>query len=70
MFIVFRCSCGRHLYAPKDAKTRTCPCGKRTVLRKARILAEADDAIAAGEIVRKLQLGGQEMTGFRTAKLP
>jgi len=70
MFIVFRCSCGRHLYAPKDAKTRTCPCGKRTTLRKARILAEADDAIAAGEIVRKLQLGGQEMTGFRTAKLP
>ena len=60
MYIVFRCSCGRHLYAPKDAKTRTCPCGKRTKLRKARILAEADDAITAGEIVRKLQLGGQE----------
>ncbi|NMB86682.1 MAG: DUF1922 domain-containing protein [Methanothrix sp.] len=64
MFIVFRCSCGRHLYAPSDSKTRTCPCKKRTELRKAKILAVAEDARTAGEIVRKLQLGGHEMTGF------
>jgi hypothetical protein len=69
MFVVFRCSCGRHLYAPKDAKTRTCPCKKRTLLSKARILARAEDAYAAGEIVRKLQLGGHDMTGFKSAKL-
>jgi hypothetical protein len=68
MFIVFRCSCGRHLYAPKDAKTRTCPCGKRTVLSKARILARAEDAFAAGEMVRKLQLGEHGMTGFKQAR--
>jgi hypothetical protein len=69
MFVVFRCSCGRHLYAPKDAKTRTCPCGKRTRLDKARILARAQDAFRAGEAVRKLQLGEHGMTGFGTAKL-
>jgi hypothetical protein len=68
MFIVFRCSCGRHLYAPKDAKTRTCPCGKRTILSKARILARAEDAFAAGEMVRKLQLGEHGMTGFKQAR--
>jgi hypothetical protein len=69
MFVVFRCSCGRHLYAPKDAKTRTCPCGKRTLLSKARILALAEDAYAAGDIVRKLQLGEHGMTGFHQARL-
>ncbi len=67
MYIVFRCSCGRHLYALRDARTRTCPCGKRTDLRKTRVLAEAEDARAAGEIVRRLQMGGQEMRGFRQA---
>jgi len=67
MFVVFRCSCGRHLYAPLDAKTRTCPCGKRTILSKARVLAQAEDAYAAGEMVRKLQLEGHGMTGFKPA---
>ncbi|MCX6672843.1 MAG: DUF1922 domain-containing protein [Methanothrix sp.] len=67
MFVVFRCSCGRHLYAPLDAKTRTCPCGKRNHLSKARVLAQAKDAYAAGEMVRKLQLGGHGMTGFKPA---
>lgn len=70
MFIVFRCSCGRHLYSPDYAKTRTCPCGKRTVLSRARVLTSAPDARAAGEIVRRLQLGeGGNMTGFKPAKL-
>lgn len=69
MFVVFRCSCGRHLYAPKDAKTRGCPCGKRIILSKARVLAQAQDAYAAGEIVRMLQLEGHGMTGFRPAGL-
>jgi hypothetical protein len=69
MFVVFRCSCGRHLYAPKDAKTRTCPCKKRILLSKARILARAEDAFAAGEIVRRLQLGEHGMTGFKSARL-
>jgi hypothetical protein len=68
MFVVFRCSCGRHLYAPEDAKTRTCPCGKRTQLSKVRILARAQDAFKAGEMVRRLQLGEGSMTGFRPAK--
>ncbi|GEM_PF-128938 len=68
MFIVFRCSCGRHLYAPKDSKTRTCPCGKRTILAKARVIAQAEDAQSAGEMVRKLQLGKHGMTGFLPAR--
>jgi hypothetical protein len=67
MFIVFRCSCGRHLYAPEGAKTRSCPCGKRTQLCKVRVLARAEDALAAGEAVRRLQLGEKGMTGFHPA---
>jgi len=67
MYIVFRCSCGRHLYALRDAKTRTCPCGKRTDLSKTRVLAQAEDARAAGEMVRRLQMGGAEMRGFKQA---
>jgi hypothetical protein len=51
-----------------DAKTRTCPCGKRTILSKVRILAQAEDAFAAGEMVRKLQLGEHGMTGFKQAR--
>jgi hypothetical protein len=69
MFIVFRCSCGRHLYSPKDAKTRTCPCGKRSLLSRVKVLAQAEDANAAAEIVRTLQLEGHGMTGFRPAGL-
>jgi hypothetical protein len=69
MFVIFRCSCGQHLYALKGSKTRTCPCKKRIYISRAKILAEASDAIAAGDIVRKLQLGKHEMCGFSPAKL-
>jgi hypothetical protein len=67
MYIIFRCSCGRHLYAQEEAKTRSCPCGRRTVLGKTRVLARAEDAKAAGEVVRRLQLGERGMTGFKPA---
>jgi hypothetical protein len=66
-YLVFRCRCGRHLYAQEGAKTRTCPCGKKNWLDKVRILARVDDARAAGEAVRKLQLEDKGMTGFRQA---
>jgi len=65
MYLIFRCSrCDRYLYAEDGTGTRTCPCGKRTVLRKARVIARAEDAREAGEMVRSLQLGGRDMTGF------
>ncbi|NPV61825.1 MAG: DUF1922 domain-containing protein [Methanotrichaceae archaeon] len=67
MYLIFRCRCGRHLYAQEGAKTRTCPCGRRTTLAKARILARAEDAEAAGEMVRALQQKDRGMTGFRPA---
>jgi Domain of unknown function (DUF1922) len=66
-YLIFRCRCGRHLYAQEGAKTRTCPCGKKTRLDKVRILARVEDARAAGEAVRKLQLEDKGMTGFRSA---
>ena len=66
-YLVFRCSCGRHLYVKEGDKTRTCPCGRRTHIDRVRILARADDAREAGEAVRKLQLGDKELTGFRSA---
>jgi hypothetical protein len=67
MYLIFRCPCGRHLYAQEGAKTRTCPCGKRIRVSKARILARADNAISAGEMVSRLQLGERGMTGFKPA---
>jgi hypothetical protein len=67
MYLIFRCRCGRHLYALESAKTRTCPCGRKVALAKARILAKAEDAIAAGEMVRAPQLKDRGMTGFRPA---
>jgi len=38
-------------------------------LNKTQILATAPDARAAGEIVRRLQLGESGLTGFSRAKL-
>jgi hypothetical protein len=67
MYIVFRCRCGRHLYSYQEAKTRTCPCGKRTQLDKVRVLGRAENALAAGDLVRKMQADGREMAGFRSA---
>jgi hypothetical protein len=68
-YLVFRCSrCGRHLYAERGTKTRTCSCKKRIQLDKVRILAEADDARVAGEAVRQLQLGDHGLTGFEPMK--
>lgn len=69
MFVVFRCVCGRHLYARRDAKTRACPCGKRVDLSSVRILAEAEDAPEAGEMVRALQSKGRVLGGFHPARL-
>jgi DNA-directed RNA polymerase subunit RPC12/RpoP len=68
MYLIFRCGdCGRHLYAEKEIKTRTCPCGKRVNLKRVRILARARDAREAGEAVRALQLKGRKMSGFSPA---
>ncbi|NYT01481.1 MAG: DUF1922 domain-containing protein [Methanosarcinales archaeon] len=67
MYLVFRCSCGRHLYAEEGARTRSCPCGKRSELSRVRVLARAADAREAGALVRELQMGDREMTGFRSA---
>ncbi|VVB64803.1 Uncharacterised protein [uncultured archaeon] len=66
-YLVFRCSCGRHLYAQEGAKTRACPCGRRVQVNRVKILARADDARDAGDRVRKLQMGDMAMTGFHSA---
>ena len=68
MYLIFRCNrCGRHLYAEEGARTRSCPCGKRIVIKKVNVIARAEDAIEAGEKVRSLQLKSHDMTGFSRA---
>jgi DNA-directed RNA polymerase subunit RPC12/RpoP len=68
MYLIFRCAgCGRHLYAEEGAATRTCPCGKRIVLDKVKVISKAEDEREAGDLVRALQMGGREMTGFSPA---
>jgi DNA-directed RNA polymerase subunit RPC12/RpoP len=68
MYLVFRCAgCGRHLYAEEGAATRTCPCGKRISLKKVNVISRAEDERDAGDLVRALQMGGRDMTGFSPA---
>ena len=60
MYLIFRCGgCGRHLYA--------CPCGKRIKIDKVKVISKAEDEREAGDLVRSLQMGGREMTGFSPA---
>ncbi|HRW83474.1 MAG: DUF1922 domain-containing protein [Methanothrix sp.] len=68
MYLIFRCAgCGRHLYAEESAATRTCPCGKRIKIDTVKVISRAEDEREAGDLVRELQMGGREMTGFSPA---
>jgi len=56
MYLVIRCpKCTRFLYAEEHQKTRSCPCGRKIKVRKARVYARIDDERKAGEVVQILQ---------------
>jgi predicted RNA-binding Zn-ribbon protein involved in translation (DUF1610 family) len=55
--LVIQCtSCAGLLLAKADQRTRTCPyCGAQVLLSRARMVASAENAFAASEILRKLK---------------
>ncbi|MEN6592402.1 MAG: DUF1922 domain-containing protein [Methanobacterium sp.] len=55
MYLIFRCNCGRAIYAKEGAKQKTCICGKTWKVKDRKILKKAPDAETAAEMVRKLQ---------------
>jgi predicted house-cleaning NTP pyrophosphatase (Maf/HAM1 superfamily) len=55
MYLIFRCNCGRAIYAKEGAKQKTCVCGRTWKVKDRKILKKAPDAETAAEMVRKLQ---------------
>ena len=44
MYLIFRCDCGRVLYAKKGVATRKCTCGKTIKVKSRRILQRVETA--------------------------
>ncbi|MBQ2962392.1 DUF1922 domain-containing protein [Methanobrevibacter sp.] len=55
MYLIFRCDCGRVLYAKKGVATRKCPCGKTIKVKSRRILQKVETAEDAIYVVQKMQ---------------
>lgn len=68
MYLIFRCDCGRVLYAKKGVATRKCSCGKTIKVKSRRILKKVETARDATDAVQALQEEIYGGTMFRTAK--
>ena len=55
MYVIFRCDCGRVLYAKKGVASRKCTCGKTIKVKTRRILKKVETAQDASEAVQKMQ---------------
>jgi histone acetyltransferase (RNA polymerase elongator complex component) len=55
MYLIFRCDCGRVLYAKKGVATRKCTCGKTIKVKSRRILQRVETAEDATYAVQKMQ---------------
>lgn len=67
MYYIFRCDCGRVLYAKKGVATRKCPCGKTLKVKSRRILQKADTIEDATYAVQKMQEKIYGESAFSTA---
>jgi hypothetical protein len=67
MYLIFRCDCGRALYAKEGVATRKCVCGKNLKVKQRRIFKKVETAEEASEAVRELQEEKYGGTGFTTA---
>ena len=52
MYLIFRCDCGRVLYAKKGVATRKCTCGKTIKVKSRRILQRVETAQDASYAVQ------------------
>ena len=67
MYLIFRCDCGRVLYAKKGVATRKCNCGKTIKVKGRRILQKVETAQDASYAVQKMQEEIYGGTMFQTA---
>lgn len=67
MYFIFRCDCGRVLYAKEGIATRKCVCGKSLKVKERRIFRKVETAEEASEAVRKMQEEIHGGTTFRKA---
>lgn len=55
MYLIFRCGCGRVLYAKEGVKTRKCVCGKTLKVKKRRIFRKVETREEASLAVQEMQ---------------
>lgn len=67
MYLIFRCDCGRAMYAKDGVASRKCVCGKTIKVKTRRILKKVEDFQEASDEVRDLQEEKYGGTFFTTA---
>jgi hypothetical protein len=67
MYLIFRCDCGRGMYAKEGVATRKCVCGKTIKVKTRRIIKKVEDYHTASDEVRDLQEEKYGGTFFTTA---
>lgn len=55
MYLIFRCDCGRAVYAKEGVKRKKCVCGKNLKVAERRILAKTQDPQEASKKVQEFQ---------------
>ncbi|HHT18873.1 MAG: DUF1922 domain-containing protein [Euryarchaeota archaeon] len=55
MYLIFRCDCGRAIYAKEGVKRKKCVCGKNLKVVERRIIAKTEDHLTAAQKVQELQ---------------
>ncbi len=65
MYFIFRCDCGRVLYAKEGVATRKCTCGKSLKMKERRIFKKVETVEDASKAVQEMQ---EEIYGGTTFK--
>ena len=64
MYLIFRCDCGRVLYAKEGIATRKCVCGKTIKVKGRRIFKKVNTREEASYAVQEMQEEIYVNTGF------
>ncbi|MBQ2831009.1 DUF1922 domain-containing protein [Methanobrevibacter sp.] len=67
MYLIFRCDCGRVLYAKKGVATRKCVCGKTLKVKQRRIFKKVATREEASLAVQQMQDAIYGNTDFQLA---
>lgn len=67
MYLIFRCDCGRVLYAKEGVATRKCVCGKTLKVKSRRIFKKVASHEEASEAVQEMQNEIYGNTDFKLA---